>query len=293
MARDDGAGISFDLVTCVAAKDVAKFLVFLPFIKRNIKPNRIFVISRLGLQKELASEDIHFIDEDAVIPGVTYDQLREWITTINPNAAGRTGWYFQQFLKMGASYIPSLEDHYLLWDSDLAPFRRLRFFERDGRVLLAPGTHQHGPYFTTLRKLFPLQPQTPLSFISEHMMVKTCIMKELIRTIEGEPGGSWVRNCLRAVGREDLPYSGFAEYETYGHYLAANYPDSYRVRTLKYLRSGATYSREPQKWFLIACSFVFDMGAFEQWSPSLFQRFRLGIREMALRLGVSLPSSSS
>jgi hypothetical protein len=268
----------------VGATDVAKFLVFLPFIKHNINPHRIFVVAHRTLRDSLARDDTHFIDEDTLIPGVTYDRVREWVTATNPQAARRTGWYFQQFLKMGACYIPSLGDHYLIWDSDLAPFRRLTFFDEEGKMLLALGTHQHPAYFNTLKALLPLKPEAQLSFVSEHLMVKTSIMKELVEKIGGEPKDIWIRNCVRAIRREDLPHSGFSEYETYGHYMAANYADSYRVRRLKYLRTGATYMREPRKWFLIACSCFFDIGAFERWTPSLADRLRGGIRNTAVRL---------
>ena len=276
---------SFDLVTCVGAKDVAKFKVFLPLIKRNIRPNRIFVIAHKNLKAQLAYAGTSFIDEDLAIPGLTYDRLREWIRAINPGAAERTGWYFQQFLKMGACRISALEDYYLIWDSDLAPFRPLTFFDNDGTVLLAPGTHQHSAYFTTLRNLLPeIPPPGPVSLVSEHLMVKTAIMNELIEKIAMEPNGNWVMNCLRAIRPEDLPYSGFSEYETYGHYMAANYPASFRVRELKYLRSGGTCAKEPGRWFLIACSAFFDIGAFERWSPSLSSRVTARIRQTALRV---------
>lgn len=103
--------------------------------------------------------------------------------------------------------------------------------------------------------LLGIKRQTDSSFITEHMMVKSIYMRELISElyIAAEASGeeSWYKYVLNNIDDHDLPCSGFSEYETYGNFLLSRHPGSIEWRKRKYLRMGTFYyGMNPNKYDL-------------------------------------------
>lgn len=71
------------------------------------------------------------LDENAVIPGITYKSLVGKSPGLQKyqGVSNRIGWYLQQYLKLGvALHIPDLSDYYLVWDADNIPVKPIKFF---------------------------------------------------------------------------------------------------------------------------------------------------------------------
>ena len=99
-------------------------------------------------------------------------------------AGWRAGWYLQQFLKMSYSFI--CEDaYYLIWDADTIPVREIQMFDEDGVPFFDVKEEYHRPYFTTLNKIFNnrIKKSNPYSYISDHIVIKTEYMRNLILEI--------------------------------------------------------------------------------------------------------------
>ena len=78
-------------------------------------------------------DSIICLDENTVIPGVTYSSLAAAGAGLKQagmkQGTNRVGWYLQQYLKLGvAVHIPDLSDYYLVWDADNIPTRPISFF---------------------------------------------------------------------------------------------------------------------------------------------------------------------
>ena len=94
----------------------------------------------------------------------------------------RLGWYEQQFLKMSYSRVCDNE-YYLLWDSDTFPVKPVQMFE-NGHPIFDMKTEHHSAYFTTINRLIKNLHFSKFSYISEHMLIKTEYMRNLLDDIE-------------------------------------------------------------------------------------------------------------
>lgn len=236
----------FDALLCVAEQHNNIALKAIRSLRLFTRCRNILVITSAGnipfLEQRLSGlvAGITFLDEDRLIPGVDLAAIQR-ILNLKAGAPRRGGWYFQQFLKMQACRFPGIADHYLIWDSDTILLRELEFFDETGKVLVTPTKRHHKPYFQTIKRLLDLDRRTDYSFIAEHLMVKTAYMRELLERLTAcaTDGQSWAEAILDAVTPAHLATIGFSEYETYGTFVAASYPDSFTTRELKGTRKGA------------------------------------------------------
>ena len=86
------------------------------------------------------------------------------------------------------------------------------------------------PYFKTMNKLISGLKFANKSYISEHMIIKTDLMKNLLNDIEMNfklPGKLFWEKILMAIDIKYINHSGFSEYETYGSYVDTKYPKIY------------------------------------------------------------------
>lgn len=68
-------------------------------------------------------------------------------------------------------------------------------------------------------------------------------MQEVIKNISpnSQTPKDWVINTLSTISIDELAYSGFSEYETYGNYIAYKYPHSIQSRIIHSMRNGTVY----------------------------------------------------
>lgn len=265
-----------DCVICVAGKDNLIVRTCIKLIIKNINPENIFIITKpqyrifyYGLQKKYP---IEIIDEDNLLPNLSYVNLDKLIK----NRIGkplRTGWYFQQFLKMGFGLSHYAKNYYLIWDADTLPTSKLSFFE-NGHPVFTRKTEFHKPYFVTMKKLLNLGKNVPFSFIAENMLIDVNIMKELIHEISNcqVKGDNWFEKIINAIGPEEDV--AFSEFETYGTYVTNKYPLEYRIRELRTLRDGgAKYGRFISRKEIKGLQDKFDTVSLEPGSkPKLVKR---------------------
>jgi len=187
------------------------------------------------------------LDEDQVIPGVSYESLKDYFSNRGV-AQRRVGWYYQQFLKMAYS-LHTQQSHYLIWDADTLLLRPMNFLSKDGKTLFSKHERIWDPYFVTMYRLLGLDRQVDFSFIGEHMMVETAVMRELLSAFGSKH--NWVWTILDAVSDRELERSGFSEYETYGNFMSHHYPEKVQYRTVPHFRDGARYfGHHPTQWDL-------------------------------------------
>ena len=184
---------------------------------------------------------INFINEKILLD---IDKIKQLINKRNKYAIERSGWYIQQFLKM--IYCNVCQDEfYLIWDSDTIPVKKVNMFNSNGKPFFDVKTEYHKPYFITMKKIFPdLGKKYKFSFVSEHMIIKTNLMKNMINLISANNnliGDTWYEKIINCINIKDLPRSGFSEYETYGTFVKEYYKQIYDIRPWKSLREGYLY----------------------------------------------------
>ena len=100
------------------------------YIRKNLKPKRIVVISSKQLRNYLKTEDnVVFIDENRLYPGLSFKGVRDFFES-NNLPVSLTGWFLQQFLKLAYAFICE-DDYYLTWDADTIPLNPISMLNEE------------------------------------------------------------------------------------------------------------------------------------------------------------------
>ncbi len=258
-----------DIIVPMTANNLPVFRLNVEWMKRNLCKGRILVVGASGLSDSCASLGVGFLDEDQVYEGLALRKVKDYLKR-RIGDSKRAGWYFQQFLKYAYAYACE-EEYYIVWDADTVPLRPISHME-DGHPLFTKKEEMEPAYFATLGRLFggSVGRYGDFSFICENMVFHAQTVKEMLGEILRQPGLQgktfWER-ILSAVSDQDLPGSGFSEFETYGNYVMALHPGFYKLRSLKGLRKGAEYfGLRPSPAQLAWAAKSYDTIAFERWS---------------------------
>lgn len=277
--------MNYDVVICVGWNDLTIVKKTIEYVRKNLDGKNIYLIVNSFYFSCFSSSFIDkykivLIDEDLLIPGVSYKQNREFIERNRPGFA--PGWYYQQFLKMAFSQSEYASDYYLIWDADTLPLSKIKF-EENGKLMFTAKKEYHEEYFITIDKLFGLKKVKDYSFISEHMLIKTDIMKEIISKISGGASEPWPYILLRQVRPEAK--GGFSEFETYGTYVSCYYPELYTERNLNTWRNaGFVFGRAIKEKYIQYLSAEFDIISLESWSGLFFiDNVKAKIQELYLK----------
>lgn len=275
----------YDIVICVGWNDVLVVKKTIKYIRENLRGDNIYLILNnyyfnIYSKQFLTDNKVILVDEDTLVPGVTYKSLRVYFQEHRPNFT--TGWYYQQFLKMAFSLSEYAKDYYLIWDSDTLPLSKLEF-GKNGKLLFTQKKEYHREYFDTIEKIFGLKKEVDYSFIAEHMLIKTSIMREIINKLSKEDSLLWPYYIIRHIPAE--VNGGFSEFETYGTYVTHYYPDLYTTRTLNTWRNaGFVFGRNISDRDVKALSVDLDIISLESWNGRLFpQKLFSRIRELYVR----------
>jgi hypothetical protein len=260
----------FDVIVPIVNKDLDMALKNIPYILGNIKSNRIIFIGAKEVEKMLpTSSRLDFIDEDEILPELKLSKI-QMIMNDRIGSDKRSGWYFQQFLKMAYAYLCD-NNYYVVWDADTIPLNKINFWDLENeKYLFTMKNEFNEPYFSTLRQLFngKVTKYNKQSFIAEHMIFDKRIMLEMIQMIEDNSnidGDMYFEKILYSVDINDLQKSGFSEFETYGNYVMKYHEQQYGMRKLRTLREGIKYlGASPNNEQLIWASKDYDIISIEK-----------------------------
>jgi hypothetical protein len=215
----------YDVVVPFHKKDS----LILPYCILSLKQNakglgKIFIVSA----EDPEEEGCEWVSETA------FPFTKEDVVSYIPDTS-RTGWYFQQLLKLSVFNVIKTDKPYILIsDSDCIMKKPVSFFE-DGHPVFAKGlTEYTQPYFIHMNKVIPgLGRQIPeVTGVTHHSLFSREIITELLLKIESLHKTSWWKALLINVS-PDSYFCGMAEYELYFNYCLKYHPDLYKLRPLK------------------------------------------------------------
>ena len=201
-----------------------------------------------GFISEESAERIDYINEEDILSldavcKVMEDNMQE-ILKGEPIARRAAGWYYQQFIKYLLAERCS-DEYYLVWDGDTIPCKEFTMFSDNGMPYLDTKHEYHKTYFDDLQRLIPgIQKFVEQSFISEHMLFRTDIVKDLVKTIEANEeikGVTFWEKIINSLTALELNENSFSEYESYGTYVAYTDMFAYRMREWHSFRYGSTF----------------------------------------------------
>ena len=264
--------IPYDVVTCISRQHLDIGVRSIRSLIKFSDANKIIVITANEninfLKKNFLSEQyLIFLNEEEIIPNVKLIDVASMLAELGGNSE-RAGWYYQQFLKMNISRHPLISKYYLIFDSDTIMLRKMNFFNKSNKSIINTSNEFHKPYFETIRN-FGLIKTNNFSFISEHMLINSIIMQDLITLIEKkDPKNlSWIKTVISYINKDSLSGSGFSEFETYGTYLSKYHRDSFITQKLKSCRLTLSIYGKPNqlRTYLILLFSDYYWATFENW----------------------------
>lgn len=234
--------MKYDVVIPVAGKDIGFISKVVKYIRQCFNDaDVVYIITSVRYIDKLVNllkryERCIVLDENTLIPGLTFDKLTKLLRLHKEGLS--TGWFFQQFLKLGFAKTKYAGEYYLTWDADTLPLSHIEFFDGNHPYFTRKYEYNEN-YFFTIERILGMQKKTNFSFIAEHMMFNSRIVKQMLGEIEGAPvdGDSWYEKIINAGNYESV-LPTFSEFEIYGTYVMYNYPDFYHIRQLNTFRCG-------------------------------------------------------
>ncbi len=244
----------FDVLIVVTAQDCQRLLGMYERLVNNFSYGKICFIGNeavrdVAFSNEKIRDHITWVNENDVIAFNDVHQViskrLESVLGGKELPRGITGWYYQQFLKMQYAFMCK-DEYYMVWDGDTVPCRPINMFSSEtGQPYIDLKHEFHPEYFETLGKILPgFKKVIERSFISEHMLMKCDIMKNLIADIEKNEeleGEKFWEKIINAIEPDKIFDSSFSEFETYGTYVALRYPAVYKLRDWHSFRMGAMF----------------------------------------------------
>ncbi|MGH3009954.1 MAG: FkbM family methyltransferase [Gaiellaceae bacterium] len=212
LCRAPVSDLEIDVVVVAGEND----LDILPRVLRAARESirhplgRFYVIAGRGGAGDICEkEGAVFIDEDSIAP------IARARINYTVNGIDRSGWLFQQLLKLASAELVEKES-FLVLDADTLLTRPQIFWHRDGPVV-NHSLEYHRPYVASYQRLLGIPPRSPLSFIAHHMLWQKSVLTELKREIGALHSKPWYEAIVDATDRHQS--SGFSEYELYGNFL--------------------------------------------------------------------------
>lgn len=238
--------MKYDVIIPVAFKDYDFLSKSCKYLSENLGSDKFYILTDGKMQKFLPKairKDPKFVvvDENSLIEDLTFERVHKLICSLGRKHT-RTGWYYQQFLKMAfALSTYCINDYYMSWDADTIPVRKMSFFNDNDKPFFSMKYEFQKQYFDVMERLLNFGKISSMSFISEHMMFNKKVMIELIRKIDSNnciQGDTWYEKILYALPPEIISVNAFSEFETYGTYCQLYYPDMYEKRIINGFRLG-------------------------------------------------------
>jgi len=249
--------VEYDALVVVTPQDYCRTVYGRKRLIDNLPSRKIIFIGSSELGEMVAADKlgdrVGFIDENEIIPfqrvyKIVSDIMKDMLNG-RKLPRGIAGWYYQQFLKM--EYSKRCEDrYYFVWDGDTVPTAEFSMFAENSTVPYLDIKQEYNEeYFITLSAILPgLQKVIRPSFIAEHMLISTDIMRSMIEDIEKNSGSDmpYYEIILRSISAERIQKASFSEFETFGTYVAIKYSTAYRLREWHSFRLGAEFFHPEQ-----------------------------------------------
>lgn len=210
--------MKIDVVIPTITKDLGTLPHVIDSVRKHVKHpiGRIFVVAPESqkIKAVCIRKQCTFIHESRVLP------LRKKHIVYRSSKWERSGWLYQQLLKLGSSSIVK-QRRYLVIDADTVLIRPHKFFI-DGKQVFYCRSWSQPEYFVTYRKLLGIKAPRPRSFVAHYMMFDKEKLGSLKNSIENRHGIKWYKAIIRSINRKKQ--FGFSEFETYGNYVYSKSP---------------------------------------------------------------------
>lgn len=211
-----------DVVIPTVSKDFVLLKLVLTSLENLVQDiNKIYIVApeKEELLEFCKNNNCIFVNEKSVL-GFGKDKITYLI-----NGMDRSGWMFQQLLKLSGEKFTELED-YIVIDSDTVFSDKNSFYE-DGKYIFFANEEWHKPYFESFKFFFGYNAPTRLSLTSHMMIFNHGYLIKLKNELEEKHGRTWYDVYISTL--ESGEPSCVSDYETYSNWVIYNYPERCKI----------------------------------------------------------------
>ena len=210
-----------DVAIPVAPKDLDVVKLTIKSVRKYLKHpiRQIYVIAPESEQVKSLCLELHCV----FLPETEICSIQPQEINFRCNGYERSKWLYQQFLKLSVDELPGFDQIFLI-DADTI-LTSPQVFERDGKTTFFHADEYHYPYFVHLKRLLDIE-SIQLSFVAHQALISKRRLIELKHLIETIHGCRWTNAILSCMNESTA--SPFSEFETYGHWMLTNYPETMR-----------------------------------------------------------------
>ena len=206
-----------DVIIPTIAPDLSIFPTCLEAIRRNVANTieKIYIVAPYN-EKVLSfcrDYNLEYINENDVLGYGAKD-----IKYIMSNGRDRSGWLFQQLLKLSGK-IGSC-DNFITIDSDHILLKPHVFLTDEDKYVFYISNEFHWEYYRMNERLTGHLNLLPFSFIAHKMIFNKQRIAELKRTIEAYTGLEWDKAIKELINPDDV--SSFSEFELYAQSIPSD-----------------------------------------------------------------------
>ena len=256
-----------DVVIPIIAKDLKILPLCLEGVRNCVRHTikQIYIVA--PAQKEItdfcAANNLEFVNENDVFGYAPKD-----LKIILSNGSDRSGWLFQQFVKLSGA-IGTCR-YYLCIDADHVLIHPHVFLTDKQETVFYLSYEDHQPYYDIIRRIMPDLEIANLSYVDHKMLFDKEQLHELHETLSRNHGGKpW-----QQVITDNLDYneqSGFSEFETYGNFVQRKVLRPWQQKRLPYRKIADydTLRSKYAKWFRWTLTFPDYMRENNRPTPTL------------------------
>jgi hypothetical protein len=141
------------------------------------------------------------------------------------NNVNRSGWIFQQLIKLNADSI-SKEEFLFVIDADTV-LTTNQIFHVGGKCIFLCSDEYHEPYYITFEKIFGYKVKSKISFVAHQILFNRFRLLEMKNEIELKHNKRW--DCVISSLLDHNENSSFSEYEIYANWMFIHYPDEITI----------------------------------------------------------------
>ena len=237
-----------DVVIPLVAKDLKIFPLCLEGIRHCVPHpiKNIYIVAPPQDEVKKFCEDngLVFVDESSVF-GFNPKELKLHILWSDGTVKDRSGWFFQQLLKLSGNVGTCR--YYLCIDADHVLIRPHVFLTEDRKTVFYMTYEYHQPIIDHLHRLLPDLKLDNLSYVDHKMLFDKEQLKKLHEAISHYSGKPWLETDIESYDRTLSTPSAFSEFEIYGNFVQDKVQRPWLQKRLPYSKI-ADYETLQRKW---------------------------------------------
>ena len=183
--------------------------------------------------------------EESSVFGFNPKELKLHILWSDGTVKDRSGWFFQQLLKLSGNVGTCR--YYLCIDADHVLIRPHVFLTDDRKTVFYMTYEYHQPIIDHLHRLLPDLKLDNLSYVDHKMLFDKEQLKKLHEAISHYSGKPWLETAIESYDRTLSTPSAFSEFEIYGNFVQDKVQRPWLQKRLPYSKI-ADYETLQRKW---------------------------------------------